>query len=79
MIDEIPLQRDYERVHERALTDDEVTKLCQNIDAIPNVGLLTSHAIKLVIACGDQRPKQLLACCWSDYDFQRCTVTLYRL
>ena len=78
-VKKIPLQKDYERVRDRVLTDDEMLKLWNNIQITPSVGLLTSCAIQFVIACGGQRPQQLMTCKWSDYDLKRCTVTILDL
>lgn len=75
-VKEIPSQRDYERVRDRALCDEELSNMWNNMVQVPSVGFLTSSAIKFIIACGGQRPQQLMNCCWADYDLKRKTVKI---
>ncbi len=75
-VEGVPPQRDFEKARERVLTDDELRGLWHNLGQTPCVGPLMEYFIQLVIALGGQRPKQLLACGWDDYDLVRRHVTI---
>ncbi|WP_296250364.1 tyrosine-type recombinase/integrase [Pseudomonas sp. UBA4194] len=55
----VPVQSDWERAGDRALTTRELAHLWQLLPE--NLSLVTSELIKFLIASGGQRPEQLLA------------------
>lgn len=72
----VPTQPDFERARDRVLTKDELRALWTGIDIAPAVGALMADLVRLLIATGGQRPKQLLAAPWTAYDFERNVVTI---
>ena len=69
-------KRDAESVGERSLNQEEVFKLWTDIGLTPKVGPLMALFIQFLFALGGQRPKQVLACKWSDYDLRAGTLTI---
>ena len=69
-------KRDAESVGERSLSHEEVQELWHSIPNTPKVGPLMALFIRFLIALGGQRPKQVLACKWSDYDLKKGTITI---
>lgn len=69
-------KRDAENVGERSLNQKEVRELWNSIQDTPKVGPLMALFIRFLIAIGGQRPKQVLACKWSDYDLKAGTITI---
>jgi hypothetical protein len=55
----VPVQADWERPGDRALSSDELAKLWQMLPE--HLTLVTSELLKFLIASGGQRPEQLLA------------------
>lgn len=64
------------KVGDRVLSNDEVKRLWDNVDKTHGVGFIAASFVKFMFATGGQRPLQLLAAKWEDYDFQRNCVTL---
>lgn len=75
-LEAVPHQAQFECARDCVLTPDELRSIWHNLDGIPNVGPLMGSLVRLVIALGGQRPKQVLACRWADYDLQRRHVTI---
>ena len=61
----VPRIKEFESVRDRVLTDDELRRVWDGLDALrPEVGLTFRCAILL----GGQRFRQLLRAEWKDYD-----------
>ena len=72
----VPRQTDYERVRDRYLSHEEVSRLWHDFNTIlsnrsPIYGLL----LRFMLATAGNRPEQLRQCKWSDIDFTRRTFT----
>ena len=65
----IPVQTDWERIGDRYLSEDEIRIFWHSLP-----GKMAPHTalfFKFLLATGGQRPKQVLAASWADYDKKR--------
>ncbi|MGI2029117.1 tyrosine-type recombinase/integrase [Endozoicomonas acroporae] len=72
----VPRQPDFERVRKRYLSHEEVKRLWHDfMTLLPNVNPVFGLLVRFMLATGGNRPRQLLRCTWSDFDFNRRTFT----
>lgn len=65
----IPRQRDFERVGERHLSDDELRRLWN--DSPEKFGPIVGRLIRFMIAAAGQRPNEVISCPWTCFNFEQ--------
>jgi integrase len=63
--------KEYERVGERAMTDDELRAFWKALEPLP---VVQKAALRLNLALAGQRPTQLLRADWPAFDFKENTL-----
>lgn len=72
-VDYVPVIREFERVGNRVLTDDELRAFWLALDSLP---ITQAATLRLNLALASQRPTQLLRAQWGDFDFEQNTLLL---
>lgn len=70
----IPRQRDFERVGQRHLSDDELRRLWG--DCPEKFGPIVGRLLRFMIAAAGQRPNEIISCPWACYDFEGKTLDM---
>ena len=73
-VDLVPRIAEYERIGERVLSEDEVRRYFRALGTVRNP--IVAAALRLHLLTGGQRPRQLMAARWTDYDFTADSVAL---
>jgi integrase len=69
----VPTIREYEKVGERTLAEDELREYWKALEGLP---IVQGAALRLNLALACQRPSQLLRATWQDFDFEQNTLLL---
>jgi integrase len=69
----VPKIAEFERTHERTLTEDEIRAYWHALDKLP---VIQRAFLRFNLASGQQRPKQLLRTDCPDFDFEENTMLL---
>ncbi len=72
----VPPLAGVERPGERALSDQELLALYEGIHQVPSVGPIVGAFLRFMVATAGQRPLQLLAARWEDYEPETRTVRI---